>query len=312
MFGDILSQIAKLMGPTWGPPGSCRPQMGPMLAPWTLLSGVVYKPTCIIDSTNIHLFMIIHVLSTFHNTPNTGPFKRLLTHWGRATHICVGNITSISSDNGWSPDRRQAIIWTNAGILFIRPLGTSFNEMLIEILTFLFMKMGFKVSSAKWRPFCLGLNVLKEVDLLTIPVNIVTWTPHKSSTRFDPLTSVMGFSVNVKYALIPVVQDICPVGQVFLNRLNYALGRGWIIPNWCDIIDNSEIITLWLLCHWVLFFKVCTAHPKNNAYGSCFVVYSCVQIIVDLPISVRITSLALAHPNNYPSASEVTLKDMGN
>ena len=35
-----VSQIAKFMGPTWGPPGSCRPQMGPMLAPWTLLSGV--------------------------------------------------------------------------------------------------------------------------------------------------------------------------------------------------------------------------------------------------------------------------------
>ena len=32
-------QITKFMGPTWGPPGSCRPQMGPMLAPWTLLSG---------------------------------------------------------------------------------------------------------------------------------------------------------------------------------------------------------------------------------------------------------------------------------
>ena len=28
------------MGPTWGPPGSCRPQMGPMLAPRTLLSGL--------------------------------------------------------------------------------------------------------------------------------------------------------------------------------------------------------------------------------------------------------------------------------
>ena len=26
------------MGPTWGPPGSCRPQMAPVLAPWTLLS----------------------------------------------------------------------------------------------------------------------------------------------------------------------------------------------------------------------------------------------------------------------------------
>ena len=33
-----VTQIAKFMGPTWGPPGSCRPQMGPMLAPWTLLS----------------------------------------------------------------------------------------------------------------------------------------------------------------------------------------------------------------------------------------------------------------------------------
>ena len=36
---SIHAQIAKFMGPTWGPPGSCRPQMGPMLAPWTLLSG---------------------------------------------------------------------------------------------------------------------------------------------------------------------------------------------------------------------------------------------------------------------------------
>ena len=34
-------QWDKLMGPTWGPPGSCRPQMGPILAPWTLLSGSV-------------------------------------------------------------------------------------------------------------------------------------------------------------------------------------------------------------------------------------------------------------------------------
>ena len=33
-----ISQIARFMGPTWGPPGSFRPQMGPMLAPWTLLS----------------------------------------------------------------------------------------------------------------------------------------------------------------------------------------------------------------------------------------------------------------------------------
>ena len=39
----ISSQIAEFMRPTWGPPGSCRPQMGPMLAPWTLLSGLLLR-----------------------------------------------------------------------------------------------------------------------------------------------------------------------------------------------------------------------------------------------------------------------------
>ena len=32
---------SKIHGANMGPPGSCRPQMGPMLAPWTLLSGVL-------------------------------------------------------------------------------------------------------------------------------------------------------------------------------------------------------------------------------------------------------------------------------
>ena len=86
--------------------------------------------------------------------------RYILTHWGRVTQICVSKLTIIGSDNGLSPGRRQAIIWTNAGILLIRPLGTNFNEILVEILTFLFMKMRLKVSFAKWRPFCLGFNVL--------------------------------------------------------------------------------------------------------------------------------------------------------
>ena len=76
------------------------------------------------------------------------------------THICVGNLTIIGSDNGLSPGRRQAIIYINAGILSIGPLGTNFNEISIGIQTFLFNKMHFKMSSAKRRPFCLGLNVL--------------------------------------------------------------------------------------------------------------------------------------------------------
>ena len=48
-------------------------------------------------------------------------------------HIGVNKQTIVGSDNGLSPGRRQAIIWTNAGILLIRPLGTNFSEILIEI-----------------------------------------------------------------------------------------------------------------------------------------------------------------------------------
>ena len=83
-----------------------------------------------------------------------------LTHWGRVTHICVSKLPIVGSDNGLSPDRRQAIIWTNAGILLIGPLGTNFSEISIEILTFSFKEMHSKVSSAKRQPFCVGLNVL--------------------------------------------------------------------------------------------------------------------------------------------------------
>ena len=85
---------------------------------------------------------------------------KCFTHWGRVTHICVGILTIIGSDYGLSPGQRQAIIWTNAGILLIGPWGTNFSEILIGIQTFSLKKIRLKMSSAKCRPFCLGLNML--------------------------------------------------------------------------------------------------------------------------------------------------------
>ena len=66
-------------------------------------------------------------------------------------HRYVSKLSTIDSDNGLSPGRRQAIIWTNAGILLIRTLGTNFSEILSEIHTFSFKKMHLKISSAKWQ-----------------------------------------------------------------------------------------------------------------------------------------------------------------
>ena len=76
--------------------------------------------------------------------------EQVLTHWGQVTHICIGNQTIIGSDNGLSLDQRQAIIWTNAGILLIGPLGINFGEIVIEIYTLSFKKMCLKMSSGKW------------------------------------------------------------------------------------------------------------------------------------------------------------------
>ena len=44
-------QITRFMGPTWGPPGSCRLQMGPMLAPWALLYGLGYVRLILVASS---------------------------------------------------------------------------------------------------------------------------------------------------------------------------------------------------------------------------------------------------------------------
>ena len=77
----------------------------------------------------------------------------ILNHWGRVRHIYVNMLTITGSDNGLSPIRHQAIIWTTAEILLIRTLGKNFSENLSDIHTFSFKTMHLKMSSPKWRQF---------------------------------------------------------------------------------------------------------------------------------------------------------------
>ena len=92
------------------------------------------------------------------------------------THICVSKLTIIGSDNGLAPGWRQTIIWTNDGILLIGPLGTNFSEILIGIQTISFKKMHLKMASPKWRPFCLGLNVLTHWRLTSLLMSLICST----------------------------------------------------------------------------------------------------------------------------------------
>ena len=113
---------------------------------------------------------------------------------------CIVTPLIISSDNGLLLGRRQAIIWTNAGILLIGPLGTNFSEILIEIHTFSFKKMHFKMSSGKCRPYCLGLNVLINLFSHVIPMQFMTALWH--------LRAPLLHNTRSSYAPMPILMNI--------------------------------------------------------------------------------------------------------
>ena len=71
------------------------------------------------------------------------------------------NCVSIASDNGLSPVRRRAIIWSNTDLLSIRTLGTNFSEIRFKIQKCPLMKMHYSMSSVKWRPFCAVRDTLR-------------------------------------------------------------------------------------------------------------------------------------------------------
>ena len=141
-------------------------------------ASVVKYTWCSISKELCILFTWLCFIAVYHQLPSSFPFwvfligigaitcqwsnpeECKLTHWGRVTHICFGKLTIIGSDNGLSPERRQAIIWTNAGILLIGPLETNFSEIFFAIKTFSLKKIRFNMSSAKCCSFRLGPNVL--------------------------------------------------------------------------------------------------------------------------------------------------------
>ena len=83
--------------------------------------------------------------------------------------LCVYKLTIIDSDKGLSLRRHQAIIWTNAGLLLIGPLGTNFSEILIEIfLHFNSIKCIWKCRLENGGPSCFCLNVLSHRYVLTV------------------------------------------------------------------------------------------------------------------------------------------------
>ena len=88
-----------------------------------------------------------------------------LTHWGRVTHICFRKLTIIGSDNGLSPGRRPAIIWTNTEYCQLDPWEQTSVKFSVKFIYF-HWENAFENVVHKWRPFCFGLNVLSNMGLM--------------------------------------------------------------------------------------------------------------------------------------------------
>ena len=142
------------------------------------------------------------------------------------THICVSKLIIIGSDNGLPPGRRQAIIWNNAGILFIGPLGTNFNEIVIKIRAFSFKKMHLKMSSGKRRSFCLGLNVLSwHLDVAADNTNVFR---HSKDVTWVLLVATTGHQRKVFAFYDSIMQNW--QGRLFISLCAWQRpGLGWFM-----------------------------------------------------------------------------------
>ena len=97
------SQIAKFMGSTWGPPGSCRPQICPMLGPWSLLWG-----TCLEQTPYPHpsrnMFNLVSITMQYNNLI-------ALTYPGRLMYLSVSKL------------RQHWFRWLDACMFSAKPLS---------------------------------------------------------------------------------------------------------------------------------------------------------------------------------------------
>ena len=91
------TQISKFMGPTWGPPGCCRPQMGPMMAQ----CNIGYP-------SETHLQFKSREISFVHNTSTSvvGSF-RIFAQLGNDTAVLYVQFQNDLTTRQWVMDKQD-------------------------------------------------------------------------------------------------------------------------------------------------------------------------------------------------------------
>ena len=168
------------------------------------------------------------------------------------------NWVSIGSDNSLLPIRRQAIIWTNVGILLIQTLGRNFSEILSKIHTFSFKKMHFKIPS-KWWPFWSGADELTFLVLKLESNRIIRYIPWL-------LISCLLYYIRSWSTLLPD-------GTNYLNQCWFLINK--ILGPTCIYMSNANVLeinyTMVLEIHVDQgSFDINNTHRKKSFWFSVF------------------------------------------
>ena len=121
---------------------------------WYVLLYFVYVS---VDDANLLVIDELYLYKSHQYITKSKPCALFFPLRGRVTHRGLRVHKRGHHWFRWWPLRRQAIIWTNVGLLWIGLWGTNFSEIGIKIRRYLFKKIHLKMSSAKFR---LGLHAL--------------------------------------------------------------------------------------------------------------------------------------------------------
>ena len=186
----------------------------------------------------------------------------VLTHWGRVMHICVSKLTIIDSENGLSPGRRQAIIWTNAGVnktlrnklqwninwnsnIFINK--NAFESVFCEMASILSLPQCVNISH------CLSLRICRRRWRRTSPQSSVLyltwpWTPSNSTSMLVAMGSRRHSLINHPSYSPCDTHFLCTHRrQILSSRRLYRRRRLKVGPPYGSPHVESTVILLWFL-----------------------------------------------------------------
>ena len=191
----------------------------------------------------------IHTSSCYHHQVEPLKYTPLdIVNSMRPSH-------AYSSDNGLSPGRRQAIIWPNTGILLIGSLGLNFSEILMYL----------KMSSAKWRPFCLGLNVLWLGYGTTICALCFLLSYHYDEVTMSAMASQIT-SLTIVYSTVYSDPDQRKHQSSASLAFERGIHRGPVYS--AQMASNAENVSIWWRHH--LFLNACLWGFKDSLMAFCW------------------------------------------